>query len=110
MGAERRRPGGADPLAAALMPRLLLGEPSAQCLHQLLPAAERLDQLLLFLGQEALRKLLQPRLRDLRLRIRQGLDTLEAVPEDPVEPIKMPLVFDERCARKKIEILDVKGG
>src|SRR5207302_11493782 len=49
MGAERRGTGGADPLAAALMPGLLLGEPLAQRLHQFVPAAERLDELLLLL-------------------------------------------------------------
>ena len=43
VGAERRGAGGADPLAAALVPAVLLLEPLPQRLHQLLPAAERLD-------------------------------------------------------------------
>ena len=55
--AKGRGASGADPFAAALVPALLLGQSLAQRLHQLFPAAQRLDLLLLFLGQEALGKL-----------------------------------------------------
>src|SRR5215467_9164737 len=54
VGAKRRGAGGADPFAAALVPCSLLGETPAQRLHQLYPAAERLNQLLLFFGQKPL--------------------------------------------------------
>src|SRR5690606_28848802 len=51
IGAEGRGAGGADPFRAALMPALLLFEPLPQRLHQLVKAAQRLDQLLLLVGQ-----------------------------------------------------------
>ena len=73
VGAERRGAGGADPLRAALVAPLLLLEALAQRLHQLLPAAERLDQRLLFVGQQQLRLLAQPLLGDLRQQIRRQL-------------------------------------
>src|SRR5215831_14909356 len=44
IGAKRRGADGADPFATALVPCFLLGKTSAQRLHQLFPAAERLDQ------------------------------------------------------------------
>ena len=50
VGAERARAAGADPLDAALVPTLLLFEAFLQRLHELVPAAERLDQLLVFLA------------------------------------------------------------
>ena len=43
IGAERRGAAGADPFAAALVAALLLLEPLAQRLHQLVEAAQRLD-------------------------------------------------------------------
>ncbi len=58
--AERRRPGGADPFGAALVPALLLGETPAQCLDELVEAAHRLDLLLLLFGEIFLRQLLEP--------------------------------------------------
>ncbi|MNC85654.1 hypothetical protein D3C83_12640 [compost metagenome] len=51
IGTERRSAGSADPLAAALMPALLLFEPFFKRLHELVPATQRLDLLLLLLGQ-----------------------------------------------------------
>src|SRR6185437_6454635 len=42
-GAERRGAGGADPLRSALVALLLFLETLLQRLHQLLPAAHRLD-------------------------------------------------------------------
>ena len=43
VGAVRRRAGRADPFVAALMPALLLIETQRQGLHQVPPAAQRLD-------------------------------------------------------------------
>src|SRR6185437_13858082 len=51
VGAERRRTRRPDPFRAALMAALLLGEPLAQSLKQLIEAAQRLDLLLFFLGE-----------------------------------------------------------
>ncbi len=110
VSAERRGAGGADPFAAALMPALLLGQPLPQGLHQFLPAAERLDLLFLRLGQKPLSEPFQPGLGEFGLGVRQGLDALEAMPEHPVEAVEMPLVFDQRGAREKIEFLDVEHG
>jgi hypothetical protein len=47
------------------MAALLLGQPLRQGLHQLLPAAQRLDLAFLLLGQVLLSQLAQPLLRDL---------------------------------------------
>ena len=57
VGAERRGAGRADPFAAALVALLLLRETLLQRLHQLVPAAQRLDLLLLLVGQEFLGEL-----------------------------------------------------
>src|SRR5207344_810369 len=67
VGAEGRGAAGADPFVAALVAALLLFQPLLERLHQLFPAAERLDLLLLFLGQRQLDLLQQPLERDLRL-------------------------------------------
>src|SRR5215471_16109228 len=73
VGAERRGAGGADPFAAALVSRLLLGETLVQRFHQLFPAAERLNQLPLFFGQEPLGEFFQPSLGNFGQRICEGL-------------------------------------
>ena len=106
--AEGRGAAGADPFVAALVPPLLLGEALAQGLHQLVPAAQRFDELLLLLGQVALAELLQPFLGQFGLRVARGFDALEALPEDPVEPVKVALVLDQRGARQKVEFVDVE--
>src|SRR5579862_1054486 len=106
--AEGRGPAGADPLAAAPVALLLLGEALAQRLHQLFPAAERLDLLLLLLAQVALAEFPQPLLGQLGLRIGGRFDAVEAMPEHPVEPVEMALVLDQRRARQKVEFLDVE--
>ena len=62
--AERRGAAGADPLAAALVPPLLLLEPLLQRRHDLFPRAERLDLGHLLGGEVELGDLLQPFLGD----------------------------------------------
>ncbi len=69
VGAERRGAGGADPFAAALMPRLLLRQALAQGFHQLFPAAERFDELLFLLGQQPLGEFFKPLFGDFDLGI-----------------------------------------
>jgi hypothetical protein len=88
----------------------LLSQSLAQCLHQLFPTAERLDQPLLLLGQKPFGEFFQPGLGELSMRIGQGLDSLEAMPEHSIEAIEMALVFDQRGAREKVELLDIEGG
>ena len=88
------------------MPRLLLGEPLAQRFHQLFPAAQRLDELFFLLGQKALGEFSQPLLGYFGRWVGQGLDTLEALAENPVEAVEMALVFDQRSARDEVKILD----
>src|SRR6185437_16651954 len=51
IGAERRGTRRAYPFIAALMPLLLLFEPFAQRLHELVPAAQGLDLGLLGIGE-----------------------------------------------------------
>src|SRR5690606_27456535 len=58
--AEGRGSGSADPFRSALMALLLLREALAQGLHQLVEAAQGLDQLLVFLRQMLLGKTHQP--------------------------------------------------
>src|SRR3546814_19638618 len=65
VGAERRGAGRTDPFRAALMPGLLLPQALPQGLHQLVPAAQRLDLGPLLRGQVQLGQLAQPFLRQL---------------------------------------------
>jgi hypothetical protein len=67
VGAERRGAGGADPLVAALMALLLLLEALLQRLHELVPAAQRLDLRLLLVAEIAHASFLQPVGRQLAL-------------------------------------------
>src|SRR6202012_586853 len=94
IGAEGRGAGRADPFRAALMPTLLLFQTLLQRLHHLVPAAERLDQRLLLVGEVLLGELPEPFLgqldrgRALRRRCtRRRLEPLEALTEDLVEPV-----------------------
>src|SRR5205823_7468488 len=82
-GAERRGAGRADPLAAALVALLLLLETLPQRLHQLLPAAHRLDLLLLLFGQKLFSEFAQPLFGNLRRGALAGhrLEALEDVAE-----------------------------
>ena len=112
VGAERRGAGRADPLAAALVALLLLLETLLQRLHQLLPAAQRLDLRLLLVGQELLGELAQPLLRDLGRDALGGqrLEALEDVAEHPVELVEVPLVLHQDGARQIVEIVDAVVG
>ena len=105
--AEGRRAAGADPFAAALVPALLLLEPLLQRLHQLVPAAERLD-LRHLLGREVPPgQLLQPVGGQFLLQQVEGLlDALEVMREGLVETVEVLLVLDQRGTRKKVEIFD----
>src|SRR5438270_13677244 len=92
VGAERRGAGGADPFRAALMPAFLLLQPLLQGLHQLLPAAERFDLLLLFFTQRQLDLLEEPLERHLRLDSRDRLHALPELGEGAVELVEVRLV------------------
>ncbi len=105
VGAKWRGAAGADPFIAALVPVLLLGEALAQCLHQLFPAAERLDLRFLLVRQVALAELFQPFLGQFGLRVGRGLDALEAMAEDAVELVEIALVLHQRGTRQVVEIL-----
>ena len=108
---ERRGARGADPFAATLMPLLLLRQPLAQCLEQLLPAAERLDAPLFLVAEQALRHCCQPLRRQLRLERREAaLGPGEVLGEHTVEAIEMALVLDQRQARQVVEILGREKG
>ena len=106
LGAERRRAGGADPFAAALVAALLFLEPLAKRLHELVPA-HRLDLLLLFLGEVFLGELLQPFGRNVRLlhRVQQAFQPLEHRAEDAVELVEVALVLHQSGAGQVIEVL-----
>ena len=112
IGAERRGARGADPFRAALVPALLFLEPLPQRLHQLLEAAECLDQLLLLVGQVLFGEPPQPFLRDIgdvdRAFARQRLDALEDMRKDLVEAVDVALVLHQRGARQVVKALDVE--
>src|SRR5262249_14980525 len=78
ISAKGRRTTRSNPLVAALVAAFLLVEALLQRLHQLLPAAEGLDLLLLLVGERQLDLLQQPLERDLRL---DAGNRLHAVPE-----------------------------
>ena len=90
------------------MAAFLLGEALLQLLHDLIPAAERLDLRLLFLGEQPFGKRAQPLLRNFGLDpFGQALKTPEDMAENPVELIEMALVFHERGAGKIIKVVDL---
>ena len=106
-----RRAGGADPLVAALVALLLLGQPLAQGFHQLVEPAHGLDLLLLFFGQVLLGKFAQPFLRDLGLDgVAHQFEALEHVAEHAVELVEVALVLHQRRARQIIEVLHPAPG
>ena len=109
--AEGAGPARADPFGAALVALLLLGQPLAQRLHQLVEAAQRLDLRLLLLGKGALGQLAQPVLGDLRLQRRvHPLKALEHMGEHPVEAVQVALVLDQGGARQVVEAVHRQVG
>ena len=89
------------------MPAFLLFEPLLQRLHELFPAAERFDQLLLFIRQVILRELFQPLFGNQRRRaLRQIGDASEVRAEHAVEFVVVRLVLDKARARQIVEIVD----
>src|ERR1700674_3593735 len=105
VAAKRRSARRADPLRAALVAALLLGEAFRDRLHELFPA-ERLDLLHLLGAEIFLRELLQPLGGDLGGGgVGQEIEPLEHVAEDAVELIEVALVLHQRRARQVIEIL-----
>ncbi len=91
------------------MPALLLGEPLAQRLHQLVPAAQRLDLRLLLRRQIALAERPQPFVGQFGLRVGRRLDAVEAFAEHAVEAVEVALVLDEGRARQEVEFVDVEA-
>jgi hypothetical protein len=87
-----------DPLVAALVAALLLLEPLLERLHQLFPAAERLDLLLLFLGELELHLLQQPLERNLRFDAGDRLDALPELGKGAIELVEVRLVLHQRRA------------
>jgi hypothetical protein len=111
IGAEWRRASCADPLLATLVAAFLLGETLAQCLKQLVEAAERLDLLLFFLGEILLGELLEPLSRDFGSeRLLDQIEALEDVTEHPIELVEIALVLHQRCTRQVVERLDTAEG
>ena len=95
VGAERAGAAGADPLDAAGVARLLLREPLLQRLHQLVPAAQRLDLRLVLGREQPLELLPQPLLGDLRADVEDRVDALEVRREREVEAVEERLVLDQ---------------
>src|SRR5262249_59921259 len=78
VGPEGARPRRSDPFRSALVAGALLFEPLFQGLHQLVPAAQRLHQRFLFLGESAFHRLANPFFGN------PGADV-----EDTLEPMKV---------------------
>src|SRR5690606_8978883 len=106
VGAEGAGASRAYPLAAALVAALLLFQPLLQRLHQLLPAAQRLDQFLLVLAEVLLDQLAQPLLRNHRRRGVDAGDALEVGREYQVVAVEELLVLDQAGAGEMVEVLD----
>ena len=112
IGAEGRSAGSSDPLRSTLVAAFLLLQPLAQRLHQLLEAAERLDEPLLLLRQVLFREPAQPLLGKFA-RLHSGLSRYRLQPaemrrEDPIEPIDVSLVLYQAGAREKVEGVDIE--
>ena len=90
---------------------LLLLEPLLERLHQLVPAAERLDLRLFLLGEVAIDQLAQPLGRDLLAESRERLlDALEVRRECAIEAIEVFLVLHHRRAGEVVEVVDAVTG
>jgi hypothetical protein len=97
---EGRTAAGADPLAAAGVALLLLGEALLESLHQLVPA--EFFQLGPFgVGEVLLHCLPQPFFGNQHLHTRQRLDPLEVLAEGAVELVEVRLVLDQDGARQE---------
>jgi hypothetical protein len=93
------------------VPTFLLLQALLQLLHDLVPAAERLDLGLLFFAQIELGDGAQPLLGDLRLqRLAHQFEALEDVAEHLVELVEVALVLHQRGAREVVEVLDAAVG
>ena len=112
IGAERRGACRADPFGAALVAALLLFEPLAQRLHQLVEAAKCRDQFLLLVGQVLFGKPPQPFFGEVgdvdRAFARQRFDTPEDMGKHLVEAVDVTLVLHQRGAREIVKSLDVE--
>src|SRR5262249_49867800 len=106
VGSERTRARRPDPLRAALVARTLLGEALLQCLHQLVPAAQRLHQRFLFLGERALHRLANPFFGNPGADVEDALESVKVSAEGEVEAIVERFVLDEAGARQVVEIVD----
>src|SRR5579863_5427732 len=109
VGTEGRGPRRSYPLAAALMPLVLLFETLLERLHQRLPAAQRLDLGLLGVGEFAHRELGQPILRQLPLQQREHIPrALEMRGEYLVVPVVVALILHQTGARQGVEALGAR--
>ncbi|MNZ95141.1 hypothetical protein D3C78_1142750 [compost metagenome] len=103
-GAERTGAAGTDPLVAASVALLLLGQALLEGFEQLLQAAETVELGLVLLAEKALELLAQPVLGDQRLERRiETLQAVEVAGEGAVELVEMPLVLHQYGARQVIE-------
>ena len=107
MGAEGRGARGADPLRAALMALLLLGEALPERFHELVPA-HGLDLFFLVVGEVFLGEFFQPVGGNFRLlhRVEQGFKALERRAKHLIETVEIALVLHQQRARQKIEFVD----
>jgi hypothetical protein len=102
---ERRAAAAADPLAAARMALLLLGEALFEGFHQLVPA-ELFEPGAFGVGQVLLHRLPQPLFGDQYVHPRQRLDSLEVLAESAVELVEVGFVLDQDGTRQDVEVVD----
>ena len=88
------------------MAAFLLLQALAQRLHQLLPAAQRLDLFLLLLGQGEFDLLQQPFKGNLRLDAGNGFHALPEFGESAVELVEIGFVLHQRDAGEVVELVD----
>src|SRR5262249_33376966 len=108
---ERRRSGGADPFAAALMAALLLLHALPQRLQQLVEAAQRLNLFLLLFSQVSIDELFEPFCGNVALkRFADQRCAFKDVGENPIKLVEITLILNQGCTRKVIEVLHAPSG
>src|SRR5437763_6541125 len=92
--AERARAVGADPFRAAGVTLTLFFESLFESFHQLVPAAQRFDSLLVLIREQPLEFFAQPRLGNRRANIEDCVHTLEVRRKREVVAVELRLVLD----------------
>src|SRR5688500_9741101 len=100
--AERRCAPGADPLVATVVRAVLLFEPLAKLIHQLVPA-ELLELRDLLWCECAFKHLLEPFVRNFLREVDRRVRALEILAKGAIKAVELCFVLYQRRARQVIE-------